>query len=143
MLHALHARIAFRDEAALFPRNALLLLRTDPQRLFWPKEQRAQFAASEEMRLLLDEFPPCAHVRPEWGIGSRIFLSSSGCGPTHVSWGTGRHPGNYELDEFAPPRFSPHASLCCSQRSPHTAAGHKGTVMPDTAPTKRTKQEKH
>ncbi len=45
--------------------------------------------------------------------------------------------GKYELDECAPPRFSPHAPVCRSQGSPHTGAGHTGTAMPDTTPTKR------
>lgn len=61
----LHAKIAFRDDLGAFPRDAPLLIWTDPQKLPWSEEERAAFAESDEMRGLVDEFPSGVHARPE------------------------------------------------------------------------------
>jgi glycine/D-amino acid oxidase-like deaminating enzyme len=70
----LHAKVAFRDDAGLFPRNAPLLIWTDPQTLSWSEEERALFAEAEETQSLLGEFPAGVHARPEGGATSRFFL---------------------------------------------------------------------
>jgi glycine/D-amino acid oxidase-like deaminating enzyme len=91
----LHAKIAFRDDARVFPRDAGLLIWTDPQKIEWSDEERAMFAESAETRFLLDEFPAGVHARPEGGAGSSIFL---------VLW-------TYHLDHVEPvipPRYDPH-----------------------------------
>ncbi len=70
----LHTKVAFRDDAGVFPRSAPLLIWTDPQALAWSSEERAAFAESEEMRSLLSEFPSGVHARPEGGAASNVFL---------------------------------------------------------------------
>ncbi|MDE3089047.1 MAG: FAD-binding oxidoreductase [Chloroflexota bacterium] len=70
----LHAKVAFRDDARAFPRNAPLLIWIDSQKLPWSDEERAMFAESEETRGLLNEFPSGVHARPEGGSASPMFL---------------------------------------------------------------------
>lgn len=70
----LHAKVAFRDDAGVFPRDAGLLIWTDPQKLPWSEEERTVFAGSEETRTLLSEFPSGVHARPEGAAGSDVFL---------------------------------------------------------------------
>ncbi|MBI4841542.1 MAG: FAD-binding oxidoreductase [candidate division NC10 bacterium] len=74
ILCELHVKVAFRDPARVFPRNAPLLIWTDPQKLSWSADERAVFAASEESRLLLGEFPAGVHARPEGAAASDVFL---------------------------------------------------------------------
>ncbi len=70
----LHIKVAFRDDARVFPRNAPLLIWLDSQRLPWTEDERAVFAESEETRALLNEFPSGVHARPEGGAASPMFL---------------------------------------------------------------------
>ena len=70
----LHVKVAFRDPAGVFPRNAPLLIWTDPQKLPWSEEEGAMFAASEEARSLLREFSAGVHARPEGAAASDVFL---------------------------------------------------------------------
>jgi len=70
----LHAKVAFRDEARAFPRNAPLLIWIDAQKLPWSDDERAMFAESEESQSLLKEFPSGVHARPEGGAASPMLL---------------------------------------------------------------------
>ncbi|MFQ5854990.1 MAG: NAD(P)/FAD-dependent oxidoreductase [Anaerolineae bacterium] len=70
----LHLKIAFNDYLGVVPRDAPLLIWTDPTPLPWSDEERAMLAESEEMRWLLDEFPPGVHTRPEGGPDSSVLL---------------------------------------------------------------------
>ncbi|MCL4393937.1 MAG: FAD-dependent oxidoreductase, partial [Chloroflexi bacterium] len=70
----LHSKVAFRDDAGAFPRDAPLLIWTDPQRLPWLEDERALFAESSEARWLTDEFPSGVHARPEGGPSSPVLL---------------------------------------------------------------------
>ncbi|RME42260.1 MAG: FAD-binding oxidoreductase [Chloroflexi bacterium] len=70
----LHLKIAFNDHKRVVPRNAPLLIWSDPTRLPWSDEERAMLAESEETRWLLQEFPPGVHTRPEGGPDSTIIL---------------------------------------------------------------------
>jgi glycine/D-amino acid oxidase-like deaminating enzyme len=68
-----HAKVAFDDVLGALPRDAPLTIWTDPVRLPWSEDERAELAASEHRRLL-DEFPAGVHGRPE-GVGeSRSVL---------------------------------------------------------------------
>ena len=59
-----HAKVAFNDALGAVPRDAPLMIWTDPVRLPWSDEERAELAASEHRRLL-EEFPAGVHGRPE------------------------------------------------------------------------------
>jgi glycine/D-amino acid oxidase-like deaminating enzyme len=68
-----HAKVAFDDVLGAMPRDAPLTIWTDPVRLPWSDEERAELTTSEHRRLL-DEFPPGVHGRPEGGGDSRSVL---------------------------------------------------------------------
>jgi len=67
-----HAKIAFADTLGAMPREAPMLIWTDPVRLTWTDEERDALAASRPD--LLEEIPTGAHGRPEGGGDSPIVL---------------------------------------------------------------------
>jgi glycine/D-amino acid oxidase-like deaminating enzyme len=68
-----HAKVAFTDTLGALPRGAPLTIWTDPVRLVWSEEERAELAGSEHQRLL-EEFPAGVHGRPEGAGDSRAVL---------------------------------------------------------------------
>jgi glycine/D-amino acid oxidase-like deaminating enzyme len=69
-----HLKIAFDDYLGIIPRDAPLLIWTDPMRLDWTAEEQELFAEDPHMRWLLDELPPGAHGRPEGGPESHTVM---------------------------------------------------------------------
>jgi glycine/D-amino acid oxidase-like deaminating enzyme len=69
-----HVKLAFNDHLDTVPRDAPMLIWTDPVALPWSDEERAELAMSEEDRYLIEEFPSGVHGRPEGGAGSHILL---------------------------------------------------------------------
>jgi glycine/D-amino acid oxidase-like deaminating enzyme len=74
MFCELHIKVAFTDYLGVVPRQAPLVIWTDPTPLPWSAEERRLFAESEEMRYLLEEFPAGVHMRPEGSCHSHILL---------------------------------------------------------------------
>jgi len=70
----LHVKVAFNDHLGAMPRQAPLLIWSDPVLLPWSDEEKEMLAESEETRWLLDEFPAGVHGRPEGGSDSPIAL---------------------------------------------------------------------
>jgi glycine/D-amino acid oxidase-like deaminating enzyme len=70
----LHLKISFKDHLGVVPRNAPMLIWTDPIRLPWSEEERALLSESEETKQLLKELPPSVHTRPEGGPDSDILI---------------------------------------------------------------------
>ena len=68
-----HAKVAFNDVLGALPRDAPLTIWTDPVRLPWSEDERAELAGSEHRRLL-DEFPAGVHGRPEGAGESQSIL---------------------------------------------------------------------
>jgi glycine/D-amino acid oxidase-like deaminating enzyme len=68
-----HAKVAFTDVLGAMPRDAPLTIWTDPVRLPWSADERAELAGSEHRRLL-DEFPAGVHGRPEGSGESQSVL---------------------------------------------------------------------
>lgn len=71
----LHVKIGFREPLGLVPRDAPMLIWTDPVLLPWSEEDRVALAESEETKQLLEELPPSVHTRPEGGSDSNILLA--------------------------------------------------------------------
>jgi glycine/D-amino acid oxidase-like deaminating enzyme len=69
-----HAKMAFTDRLGAVPRPAPMIIWTDPIRLPWSAEERAELARSATHRRLLDEFPSGVHGRPEGAADSPIVL---------------------------------------------------------------------
>jgi glycine/D-amino acid oxidase-like deaminating enzyme len=74
VVHELHLKIAFNDYLGIVPRDAPLMIWTDPQYLPWTEVERADLASSEDTRWLLDELPGGVHLRPEGGGDSHLVL---------------------------------------------------------------------
>jgi sarcosine oxidase, subunit beta len=70
----LHQKVAIRDILGVIPRQAPLLIWTDPQYLPWTDEERSLLAEDKGYRFLLEEFPSGLHTRPEGGSDSQIVL---------------------------------------------------------------------
>lgn len=72
--HELHLKVSFRDHLGVIPREAPMIIWSDPQRIAWSPEERA--ALTEDGREdLLGEMPVFCHGRPEGGADSPYLLS--------------------------------------------------------------------
>ena len=70
----LHVKMSFKDHLGLLPRNAPLLIWTDPVSLPWSEEERALLSEYEETRRFLEEMPSGVHTRPEGGPASDVVI---------------------------------------------------------------------
>ncbi|MER3543625.1 MAG: FAD-dependent oxidoreductase [Chloroflexota bacterium] len=70
----LHSKIAFNDILGVVPRDAPMLIWTDPQVLAWSEEERVLLLEQAETRALLGRFPAGVHMRPEGRADSPILL---------------------------------------------------------------------
>jgi glycine/D-amino acid oxidase-like deaminating enzyme len=70
----LHLKMSFRDSLGVVPRDAPLLVLTDPVSLPWSEEAKALLSGSEETNRLLEELPSGVHTRPEGGPGSDTVI---------------------------------------------------------------------
>jgi len=70
----LHLKMAFGDHLTVVPRNAPMLIWTDPISLPWSEEERVILSDCEETKRLLEELPSGVHTRPEGGSQSSILL---------------------------------------------------------------------
>jgi glycine/D-amino acid oxidase-like deaminating enzyme len=69
-----HAKAAFNDVHGAMPRHAPLLIWTDPVRLPWSAEERAELAESPAHRHLVEVVPAGVHGRPEGAGESQVVL---------------------------------------------------------------------
>lgn len=70
----LHLKVAFRDHLRAIPRDAPMLIWSDPQWIDWSQEER-EGLAEVGREDLLGEMPIFCHGRPEGGEGSSWFLA--------------------------------------------------------------------
>ncbi len=89
-----HQKLAFHDHLGVVPREAPMLIWSDPQRLDWSDEEREALAEDEATRLFAGEMPAGAHLRPEGGGGSDMVL---------MLWAFDAHP----VPIVFPPEFEP------------------------------------
>ena len=69
-----HAKVAFHDLQGVVPRDAPMMIWTDPVRLPWSDDEREELEQAESHRRLLDEMPAGVHGRPEGGGDSPVML---------------------------------------------------------------------
>jgi glycine/D-amino acid oxidase-like deaminating enzyme len=69
-----HVKIAFNDYLGIVPRDAPLVIWSDPVDLAWSDEERALFIEDEALRYLAQTFPAGVHTRPEGGPESHTLL---------------------------------------------------------------------
>jgi sarcosine oxidase subunit beta len=91
----LHAKVNFRDEQRIVPRDAPMLIWIDPQVLPWSEEERLLLAESQATKRFSQALPPGAHVRPEGGPDGTALL---------MLWAYHTPP----VAPIWPPRFDPH-----------------------------------
>lgn len=87
-----HTKIAFRDHLRVVPREAPMVIWTDPQRLEWSDEERWALFEDPETRWMIETLPGGAHLRPEGAGGSEILL---------MLWAYDAHP----VPVAMPPEF--------------------------------------
>jgi glycine/D-amino acid oxidase-like deaminating enzyme len=69
-----HAKVAFHDPQGVVPRDAPMMIWTDPVRLPWADDEREEIEQDESHRHLLDEMPAGVHGRPEGGGDTPVML---------------------------------------------------------------------
>jgi glycine/D-amino acid oxidase-like deaminating enzyme len=74
VFNELHGKVAINDPLGVVPRDAPLMIWSDPVSLVWSDEERAELAASDETRWLTESFPAGVHFRPEGGPGAQTLL---------------------------------------------------------------------
>lgn len=75
VFNELHGKISFDDYLNVIPRSAPLMIWNDPVHLLWDDDERAELAADDETRWLLEAFPAGVHFRPEGGEHSSVLLA--------------------------------------------------------------------
>lgn len=70
----LHLKAALRDRLKVVPRDAPMLIWTDPQFLPWSQDEHDMLDEDETTRWLRQEMPAGVHTRPEGGADSDIIL---------------------------------------------------------------------
>lgn len=75
VFNELHGKISFEDYREVVPRDAPLMIWSDPIDLPWTEAEQADLAGDEEMSWLLDTFPAGVHFRPEGGAHSPVLLA--------------------------------------------------------------------
>lgn len=74
-LHSeVHLKVAYRDHRGLIPREAPMLIWSDPQGIEWDAEEREALAQAGREDLL-GEMPIYCHGRPEGGADSPYFVA--------------------------------------------------------------------
>jgi len=75
IFNELHGKIALRDELGIVPTDTPLLFWSDPIKLPWTDAEREKFAAADETRWLLDEFPFGVHFRSRMDGDTHVLLA--------------------------------------------------------------------
>lgn len=74
VFNELHGKVAINDPLGVVPRDAPLMIWSDPVTLPWDDEEREALAADDETRWLTEPFPAGVHFRPEGGPGATTLL---------------------------------------------------------------------
>jgi sarcosine oxidase, subunit beta len=74
VFNELHGKVSINDPLGVVPRDAPLMIWSDPVTLPWEDEEREELAAAEETRWLTEPFPAGVHFRPEGGPGAQTLL---------------------------------------------------------------------
>jgi glycine/D-amino acid oxidase-like deaminating enzyme len=70
----LHLKVAFRDHLGVIPRNAPMIIWSDPQTIAWSDEEKTELL-NQDRHDLVAEMPIFCHGRPEGGAESPYLLA--------------------------------------------------------------------
>ena len=68
VFNELHGKVSFTDSLSVIPRDAPMMIWSDPVKLPWAEEEKADLEAFDDTRWLTEKFPSGVHFRPE-GLG--------------------------------------------------------------------------
>ena len=74
VFNELHGKVAINDPLGIVPRDAPLMIWSDPVTLPWSDAEREELAAAEETRWLTEPLPAGVHFRPEGGPEATTLL---------------------------------------------------------------------
>lgn len=74
VFNELHGKVAINDPLGVVPRDAPLMVWSDPVDLLWSDEEREELAAEDETRWLTETFPAGVHFRPEGSLDAQTLL---------------------------------------------------------------------
>jgi glycine/D-amino acid oxidase-like deaminating enzyme len=74
LFNELHGKVTFEDHLGVLPRDLPLMIWSDPVKLHWSDEEKAELAQDPELRWLTETLPAGVHFRPEGGRDSRMLL---------------------------------------------------------------------
>ncbi len=99
VFNELHGKVAINDPLGVVPRDAPLMIWSDPVTLPWDDEEREALAADDETRWLTEPFPAGVHFRPEGGPGAQtlLLLWTYDIKPTPAVWPTRFEPEYAEV----------------------------------------------
>ncbi|MCZ2115675.1 MAG: FAD-binding oxidoreductase [Anaerolineae bacterium] len=88
VFNELHGKVAINDTLGVVPRDAPLMVWSDPVELLWEDEEREELAAHEETRHLTEPFPGGVHFRPLGGPAAQtlLLLWTYHVEPTPATW---------------------------------------------------------
>ena len=99
VFNELHGKVAINDPLGVVPRDAPLMIWSDPVVLRWSDEERDELAAADETRWLTEPLPAGVHFRPEGGPGAQtlLILWTYDVRPTPAVWPTRFEPEYAEV----------------------------------------------
>ena len=99
VFNELHGKVAINDPLGIVPRDAPLMIWSDPVTLPWSAEERDELAAADETRWLTEPLPAGVHFRPEGGATAQtlLILWTYDVRPTPAVWPTRFEPEYAEV----------------------------------------------
>ena len=99
VFNELHGKVAINDPLGVVPRDAPLMIWSDPVVLPWSDAERAELAAADETRWLTETLPAGVHFRPEGGPGAQtlLLLWTYDVRPAPATWPTRFEPEYAEV----------------------------------------------
>lgn len=74
VFNEMHSKVSINDSLGVVPRDAPLMVWSDPVDLLWSDEEREELAADEDTRHLTKPFPGGVHFRPMGGPEAQTLL---------------------------------------------------------------------
>lgn len=127
VFNELHGKVAINDPLGVVPRDAPLMVWSDPVELVWSEEEHAELAAMDETLWLTEPFPAGVHFRPEGGPGAQtlLLLWTYHIEPQEAVWPYAFEPEYAEIVVRGLARMIPGLEAYCGQMGrPYVDGGY-------------------